>query len=570
MKKNLLVFLSVSIVTIMLSTSSTSVVAFSNTNSHSQFDLLDSWEGYTLFPPEFCKDTYLINMDGEVVHTWDSDYIQCLVVYLLEDGSIIRNNLPGINPRFMGGGITGRVEIIDWYGPLIWEFEYFNSQVCLHHDFEVLPNGNILFIAWEYKSDNDAISQGRNPNKINLKQLWPDHVIEVEPTFPNGGNIVWEWHVWDHLIQDYDPSKANYGVVEDYPELIDINFGYNGPDWLHINSIDYNEEFDQIMLSVHHFNEIWIIDHSTTTTEAAGHTGGNSGKGGDILYRWGNPMSYHKGTFDDKKLFGQHDAQWIEPDCPGEGNILVFNNGQNRPNELYSSVDEIVPPVDENGKYNRLPDLPFGPEEQIWIYTAEHPNDFFSPAISGAQRCPNGNTLICEGADGYFFEVNNEKVTVWDYLNPYPLPLTNPVFKIRRYSPDYPGLEILAEYPERPSPPDGPTSGIEGVEYTYTCKTTDPQEDLIHYYFDWDDGTNSGWLGPYDSGDIVEASHVWSKKGYYNIRVKARDIHVHQSLWSDPLSVSMPRNKVLPNTFFLRLLERFPNAFPLLRHILGL
>ncbi len=91
--------------------------------------------------------------------------------------------------------------------------------------------------------------------------------------------IVWEWYAWDHLIQDYNASKENYGVVGDHPELIDINYGISSSlsDWLHANSIDYNEKFDQILISVHNFNEIWVIDHSTTLEEAAGHTGGRVG-----------------------------------------------------------------------------------------------------------------------------------------------------------------------------------------------------------------------------------------------------------------------------------------------------
>ena len=103
----------------------------------------------------------------------------------------------------------------------------------------------------------------------------------------------------DHLIQDFDASKANYGEVAEHPELIDLNFrlsettNYRDPsDWIHSNGIDYNPELDQIVLSPSNFSEVWIIDHSTTRTEAAGSNGGNSGKGGDLLYRWGNPRAY--------------------------------------------------------------------------------------------------------------------------------------------------------------------------------------------------------------------------------------------------------------------------------------
>ena len=225
------------------------------------------------------------------------------------------------------GGAGGGVEKIAWDGTVLWHFTYYTSNYLSHHDIEPLPNGNILMIAWEYRTRNEAIAAGRNPNFLQGNTIMPDHIIEVEPTGQSSGNIVWEWHVWDHLIQEYNPAKENYGIVADHPELIDINFGERPDDINHINSIDYNEKFDQILLSVNSFSEIWVIDHSTTTQEAAGHNGGNSGKGGDILYRWGNPQAYHAGDVSDQAFYNQHDAQWIEAGSPGEGNILVFNNG---------------------------------------------------------------------------------------------------------------------------------------------------------------------------------------------------------------------------------------------------
>ncbi len=406
----------------------------------------ESFEGYTLYSPAISTKTFLINNSGEAVHVWESKYKPALSVYLLENGCILRTALTKFNTRFWGGGLGSSVEIIDWNGTVVWRFDYSDINHCLHHDVKMLPNGNILMIAWEYKSDLEAVDNGRNPNYLHMGELWPNHIIEVEPTDPTSGDIVWEWHVWDHLIQDFDPSKENYGVVEDHPELVDINFGGRIlADWLHVNSIDYNEEFDQIMICSLYFNEIWVIDHSTTTEEAAGHTGGNSGKGGDILYRWGNPQAYRVGDDSDRKLFRQHDAQWIDPDCPGEGNILVFNNGGSRPGGDYSSVDEIVPPVDSSGNYFLVPGSSYDPEEPIWTYSAANPADFYATNLAGAQRLPNGNTLICDGPSGFFFEVNLEKEIVWEYLNLVPNLVDNHVFKIRRYAPDYPGLRYLFE-----------------------------------------------------------------------------------------------------------------------------
>jgi len=201
-------------------------------------------------------------------------------------------------------------------------------------------------------------------------------------------------------------------------------------DWLHINSIDYNPQLDQILVSVHNFNEIWVIDHSTTITEAASHSGGQYGHGGDLLYRWGNPESYRAGTLNDQKLFGQHDASWIKPGLPGGGDILVFNNGWNRPDVEYSSVDEIVPPVDDKEDYYLEPGSSFGPSNSIWSYTANPVTSFYASGISGAERLENSDTLICDGVAARFFEVNPEKETVWEYTNPYPTPSLNDVFKI--------------------------------------------------------------------------------------------------------------------------------------------
>jgi hypothetical protein len=247
-------------------------------------------------------------------------------------------------------------------------------------------------------------------------------------------------------VQEYDSTKKNYGDVSNHPELIDINFGPAKADWTHVNSVDYNEEFDQLLICSRELNEIWVIDHSTTTEEAAGHSGGNYGKGGDILYRWGNPQSYRAGNENDRQLFNPHDANWIEPGCPGEGNILIFNNQrelENEPNpslRKYSTVDEIETPVDKRGNYYRIGGA-FGPVTPIWSYQDSDPHYFYSYHLSGAQRLPNGNTLICEGAKGKFFEVTPEKGIVWKYVNPYGTP--NHVANIYRYSKDYPGIKNL-------------------------------------------------------------------------------------------------------------------------------
>ena len=135
-----------------------------------------------------------------------------------------------------------------------------------------------------------------------------------------------------------------------------------------------------------------------------------------------------------------------------------------------------------------------------------------------------------------------------------------------------PSLTIAGESlaPEKPDAPNGPTKTSVNKEHTYTACTTDPEEDNIYYLFDWDDGFDSGWIGPYASGEIAEASHVWTEQGNYEIRVKAKDEHGVQSDWSDPLPIIMPKNRATNfNSLFLRVLQNHPQMFPILRLIFG-
>lgn len=403
-------------------------------------------DGYTLYTPEWSKRTFLINNTGKIVKMWNSTYRQGLAVYLLENGNVIRSDTPdAVALSAFGGGFTGRVEMFNWDGDLIWEFEYYDlKKYGLHNDIEPLPNGNILMIVWEKKTSDDAIKAGMNPDLID-EEVWMDYILEVQPIGKSDYRIVWEWHVWDHLVQEHDSTKDNYGKVSDHPELIDINLGISDrgkkPDYTHMNSLDYNEEFDQILVGLRNLNEIVVVDHSTTTEQAAGHTGGNYGKGGDLLYRWGNPKNYQRGTKDDQKLFAQHDARWIEEGCPGEGGITYFNNGWGHSGDVYSSVEEIVVPIDENGNYELLPDSSYGPNDIKWKYEHPNPNEFYSEYMCGAQRLPSGNTFICSGWwKGLFLEVTSENKIVWEYNNPYPRCYLKSVFKTQHYLPDYPGL----------------------------------------------------------------------------------------------------------------------------------
>ncbi len=406
--------------------------------------------GYVLFAPLAYNKTYLIDKCGYMVHSWTSNYLPGNSVYFLPDGNLLR---PGNtqNFSFPGGGRGGIIEKIDWNNNVIWSFLISNSQQLQHSDICPLPNGNILVIAWEAKGNAAAISAGRNPAMLGT-DIWGEKIMEIQPTGNNTANIVWEWHTWDHLVQEYDSSKTNYGSVIQHPELINFNFensGVTNPDWIHLNAVSYNPLLDEILVSSRYNSEVWIIDHSTTTADAATHSGGNHGKGGDLLYRWGNPAAYNQGNSPDQQFFAQHAAHWIPQGLKDEGAIMVFNNGTYRPGGEYSSVDIIKPVTDSSGNYLMGTHQTFLPDSIFWTYKAPVPGDFYAMTTSGAQQLANGNTLICYGTKGTFFEIDSMKNIIWQYKCPVSglgpvsqgsTALINNVFKSPLYEASYPGF----------------------------------------------------------------------------------------------------------------------------------
>jgi hypothetical protein len=451
----------------------------------------DASPGYTLFAPLASGHTHLVDLAGREVQRWTSAFAPS-AVYLLDDGSILRCARIEDNPTFRGGGICGRIERIGWDGELLWTYELANEDQTSHHDARPMPNGNVLVITWEFRYREDCIAAGRDPARTPDKGLWPDAVLEVRPTLPEGGEVVWEWHAWDHLVQDRDPAADHYASVADHAELLDVNYdhrdapptsdeerrkqaeledemralgyaggpeeedppaapagagggpqGGHGSDWLHTNAVDYHPGLDLIALSSPHLSEVWIIDHSTTTDQAAGHAGGRYGKGGDILWRWGNPRNYGAGSAADQRLFYPHNVQWIPEGHPGAGHLLVFNNGQGRPGGEHSSVEELVLPL-EPGKGFARAGRAFGPPDPVWSYSDKA--GFYAAFISGCQRLPSGNTLVCDGPKGRVFEVTRAGTIVWEYWSPFGGDLKaegvdgKALFRATRIAPDHPGL----------------------------------------------------------------------------------------------------------------------------------
>lgn len=446
--------------------------------------------GYTLLAPFSDTTTYLIDLDGNVVHTWESRYKPGLLAYLLPDGRLLRGiSVEAEVPFRDNGGDAGGLQLFSWDGELLWEYHVATELGLQHHDLEPLPNGNVLVIVREVRTREQVRDAGRLPDAIGDDGMWPCALLEIEPLPPIGARVVWEWHAWDHLIQDLDPEKESFGVVADHPERININgdiprpeeseepddaalapeelaqmraVGYlaaddtvddaerkrrRNADWLHLNAVDHHAELDQIAVSTPRMSEVWIIDHGTTTAEARGSSGGRRGRGGDLLWRWGNPQIWQRGGKDDRQLFFQHDVQWIPAGFPGSGHLTIFNNGRQRPGGDRSSVLEVAPPLLPDGTYARDDDAPFGPAAPCWSYDPPQEERFYASFISGAHRLANGNTLICSGPDGRIFEVTLDGRVAWDYKVPFGQPggedgpvRSHSLFRATRIPPDHPAV----------------------------------------------------------------------------------------------------------------------------------
>jgi len=532
---------------------------------------VDNPEGHFLYTPWHSTTTYLINETGAVNHTWQSTYYPLYDSYMGDNGSIYLAIDSG----------RGGFQKIDYNSTVLWEYHYTRDSSYATHDIVPLPNGDIIIIMQEIKSRAQAIEAGRDPNNVGT-QFYPNMLLQVHQTGPDSGDIVWEWHIWDHLIQDFDPSKDNYGDVSEHPELADINFDqYWSPGWPYVNSVDYNPKFDQILISAHNFDEVWIIDHSTTTEEAASHEGGIYGHGGDLLYRWGNPQTYDRGDASDKKLYFQHQCCWVKPGLPGEGNILVFSNGNTRPSGSISSVDEFIPDVDnDTGEYNIPPDGTYGPDDLSWQYML--PPNLFCDGFGGAQRMLNGNTLICAGWKGIFIEVTPEKQIVWTYINPYPYQYDQ-VYRTQ-YIPPY----VPPPPPEIPIPDLACNGSLSWsnikpgatVKGSFQVQNIGDNDSLLNWTINntltwgtWAFSPLSGdgltpQEGPFTVDVYVVAPKEKNQTFIGTLRVENKD---NASDYADilvNLTTSDSKTYSLNNLFLSWLFERFPHVFPILRYLL--
>lgn len=366
------------------------------------------WGHYTLYSPSNSTSSYLRDTSGTLFHTWTTPgKTNGYSAYMLPGGTLVKGVRYSGNILSGPGPTCGEVIKVDWNGNIIWDFIYSTSTYVTHHDICPMPNGNVLLIAWEVKSNAQVAAAGGTYSG----SMWPDKIVEVQPTGATTGTVVWEWHAWDHLVQNVNSSLANYQTsIVNHPELININY-MPSQDWMHMNGLDYNPILDQITFSCHNLHEIYVIDHSTTTAEAASHSGGNSGKGGDILYRWGKPSAYGIPVSPSAPTVINvvHDAHWIKEGIPNAGRLACFNN--RGVSNTQSAIDQVAPPL--NG-YNY--DIVLGQAYQPTTYTQRHPCFGYTSNMGNSQQLPNGNMLVCMAVpNGNLYEIDPAGNSIWTF-----------------------------------------------------------------------------------------------------------------------------------------------------------
>lgn len=351
---------------------------------------------YFLIADQQNNEAHLINYAGDELFNWDFNSNLGNDINMLSDGSMLVC-LKDNNASITYGGYGGIFRKINADQSIEWEVSYSSSDYTAHHDVEYLSNGNIIFPAWGEISQTEAAEEGFG-GSYNLN---PESIIELNPLTQE---IVWEWHAMDHIIQDLDETKANYGSIAENPNKIDVNYNYqtrNNGDIMHINGLTLDEKNNLLYLTVNNYSEIWVLDHSTSTAEASTNSGGNYGLGGDLVYRFGNPETYDN--------IGKSTLNNVHyPNLLKSGNMLAYANN------VYGNQSEVVE-YELNPPYNLVAGQDNEPKV-VWSFTD---NDLYSSGLSSAVRMKNGNTLIAEGRDGTLWEVTDGGDTDWFYKTNY-------------------------------------------------------------------------------------------------------------------------------------------------------
>jgi uncharacterized protein (UPF0248 family) len=345
--------------------------------------------GFTLFAPHFVENrtVYLIDLQGNVIHTWKMPYPPGMSGYLTERGTLFFNGrTPEQNFLNRFPFKAGVVLEADWNGKVLWEFHHPDH----HHHGILLRNGNVLLhcmgqvpgdiarrvTGGMVEGNMQSGSYSTRPD-ADAEKMFSDYLAEVT----REGQTVWEWRTWEHL----DPVTDGIAEIQ-APRTL----------WAHGNSVQELPDGD-ILASYRPTSTVVRISRKT----------------GKIVWRLGPPT-----------ISGQH-----APTLLANGNILIFDNGVHR--------------LDDSMPYSRVIEVNPATNEIVWKYQDKPAWNFFSPRMGLAQRLPNGNTLITESSFGRFFEVTSQGEIVWEYVNPFfgkpffggpPSSESNWVFRALRYT----------------------------------------------------------------------------------------------------------------------------------------
>jgi len=309
--------------------------------------------GYTIFGFPYEPVTLLVDMNGNITNKWD---VRAIRARLLENG-----NLLAVERK---GGEKNTVKELDWEGRLVWE--YGPSTGAAHHDVVRLGNGNTLVLCKEPVPE-EYRKRVKDPVRRSVPRILGDLILEVTPD----KETVWEWHSYEHIDINRCCKVCNPG------------------DWTHTNTVQAlpeNRHYDagdvrfrpgNMLLSPRNLSFIFIVDRETK----------------EIV--WEYVGKYAGG------LAGQHEPHMIEKGLPGEGNIIIFDNG--------------APPMRAIAHTGKSYILEIDPVTQGLVWKYENGEKFYSAFRSNVQRLPNGNTLICESEGPRVFEVTHEGEIVWEY-----------------------------------------------------------------------------------------------------------------------------------------------------------
>ena len=359
------------------------------------YEEANAFRGYTVYSLLNGPAAYLIDMRGEIVHTWKLPEPEWRMhgCELLPNGNLLVLCITKGEAR---PGGAGAILELDWSGKEVWRYE----DPGLHHAAARRANGNTMVIRWEKVPQEVAnavqVANGKPPS---TRSMFGDAIIEVDPA----GKIVWEWHSYLALDPVIDRGCALHKFDE----------------WTHANAFGEFPNGD-FAVCFRLTDTIAIVNRET----------------GKFRWRWGAGVLGHP-----------HDVTVLD-----DGKLMVFDNGFHVEANLDRSCVRVIDPATAtqaqgHGDDARL--VPFGPRSyEGWTYAADPAAQFFSAHLGSAQRLPNGNTLISEGSTGRLFEVTLEGAIVWEFVTPFHCPFREDrksvrIMKARRYALDSPHVRRL-------------------------------------------------------------------------------------------------------------------------------